>query len=81
LADANRALIAKGGKVVGVRLAPGEQFFDIGNFKSYFQAFCQFALTDPDYGASLRQFVRRLVKSPRSSEQTLCVHAPIGTVV
>ena len=81
LTDAIRALIAKGGKAVGVRLAPGERFFDIGNFKSYFQAFCQFALTDPDYGPSLRQFVRRLVKSPRSSKQTLCVHAPIGMVV
>lgn len=61
LTDAIRALIAKRGKVMGLRLAPGEEFFDIGNFKSYFQAFCQFALCDREYGTSLRQFLRRLI--------------------
>ena len=73
LTDAIRALISKGGKVVGMQLAPGEPFFDIGNFKSYFQAFCQFALADQDYGPGLRKFVRGLVKTPHCFEQILSV--------
>jgi UTP--glucose-1-phosphate uridylyltransferase len=61
LTDAVRALVRQGGKVVGMRLAPGERRFDIGNFESYFRAFVQFALSDPRYGAGLRQFVRSLI--------------------
>jgi len=61
LTDAIRALIKKGGKVLGLRLAPGERRFDIGNFESYFQAFCEFALADPRYGTSLRQYVQQLL--------------------
>jgi len=61
LTDAIRALIFKGGKVVGMRLASDEPFFDIGNFRSYFQAFCQFALADPDHGRHLRQYLGRLI--------------------
>jgi UTP--glucose-1-phosphate uridylyltransferase len=64
LTDAIRTLISKGGKVVGVRLAPDEPFFDIGNFQSYFQAFCQFALADQDYGANLRQYLGQLIAAP-----------------
>src|SRR5262249_836623 len=55
------SLIKKGGKVVGVRLTPGERRFDIGNFESYFQAFCEFALADPRYGSGLRQYLRQLL--------------------
>ncbi len=55
LTDAIRKLIKQGGKVLGLRLAPGERRFDIGNFESYFQAFCEFALSDPRYGSSLRE--------------------------
>jgi UTP--glucose-1-phosphate uridylyltransferase len=66
LTDAIRTLISKGGKVVGVRLAPDEPFFDIGNFQSYFQAFCQFALADQDYGFHLRQYLGRLIAAPLS---------------
>jgi hypothetical protein len=47
-----------------VRLAPDEPFFDIGNFQSYFQAFCQFALADQDYGANLRQYLGQLIAAP-----------------
>ena len=47
-------LIREGGKVLGVRLPPGERRFDIGNFESYFQAFVEFALADPQYGPALR---------------------------
>jgi UTP--glucose-1-phosphate uridylyltransferase len=61
LTDAIRGLIRGGGKVVGMRLAPGERRFDIGNFESYFRAFIEFALADPRYGPELRGFVRDLL--------------------
>jgi UTP--glucose-1-phosphate uridylyltransferase len=61
LTDAIRLLIRGGGKVAGMQLTPGERRFDIGNFESYFRAFVEFALSDPRYGADLREFVRSLV--------------------
>jgi len=61
LTDAIRMWIRKGGKVLGVRLAPGERRFDIGNFESYFRAFCEFALADPRYGPGLREYIRQLL--------------------
>jgi UTP--glucose-1-phosphate uridylyltransferase len=61
LTDAIRLLIRAGGKVLGVRLPPGQQRFDIGNFESYFQSFVEFALADPQYGPSLRAHVARLL--------------------
>ncbi|HMC66993.1 MAG TPA: UTP--glucose-1-phosphate uridylyltransferase [Gemmataceae bacterium] len=61
LTDAVRALIQNGGKVIGMRLPPGEQRYDIGTFESYFQAFCEFALADPRYGPGLREFLRKLL--------------------
>jgi UTP--glucose-1-phosphate uridylyltransferase len=61
LTDAIRTLIKQGGKVLGMRLPEGERRFDIGNFESYFQAFCEFALADPRYGASLRAHIGKLL--------------------
>ncbi len=63
LTDAIRILIKKGGKVLGIQLAPEERRFDIGNFESYFQAFCEFALADPRYGPGLRQYMKQLLAS------------------
>lgn len=60
LTDAVQRLIQSGGKVLGIRLPPSERRFDIGNFESYFKAFLEFALADPEYGPELRQFVREL---------------------
>jgi UTP--glucose-1-phosphate uridylyltransferase len=62
LTDAIRRLIREGGRVLGVRLAPGERRFDIGNFESYFAAFTEFALADPIYGPALREQVARLLE-------------------
>ena len=62
LTDAIRMLIQEGGRVLGVRLPAGENRFDIGNFESYFQAFAEFALADPNYGPGLRQFLTGLLK-------------------
>jgi UTP--glucose-1-phosphate uridylyltransferase len=69
LTDAIRALIARGGKVHGIRLPPGERRFDIGNFESYFQAFFEFALEDPKYGPGLREFVRQLLGEGTADER------------
>jgi UTP--glucose-1-phosphate uridylyltransferase len=63
LTDAIRAQIRQGGKVLGMRLAPGERRFDIGNFETYFQAFCEFALADPRHGDELRVHLKRLLNS------------------
>lgn len=63
LTDAIRRLLQAGGKGVGLRLDRGERRFDIGNFQSYFRAFTEFALADPDYGPELREFVAGLLKS------------------
>jgi UTP--glucose-1-phosphate uridylyltransferase len=50
LTDAIQLVLSSGGKGLGVRLRPDERRFDIGNFGSYFRAFVEFALADPQYG-------------------------------
>ena len=62
LTDAMQNVIAKGGKGIGIRLAPNEKRFDIGNFESYFKAFVDFALADPDHGPALRQHLQDALK-------------------
>ncbi len=57
LTDAIRLMIRDGHKALGVCLPEGERRFDIGNFDSYFQAFTEFALADPDYGPALQAFL------------------------
>jgi len=61
LTDAVRMLIGDGGRVLGVSLAEDEKRFDIGNFESYFEAFVEFALSDPLYGAALHARVTQLL--------------------
>jgi UTP--glucose-1-phosphate uridylyltransferase len=62
LTDAIQRMLDDGYKGIGMRLATGERRFDIGNFDSYFRTFAEFALADPKYGPSLREFVRSLVR-------------------
>jgi UTP--glucose-1-phosphate uridylyltransferase len=66
LTDAIRTLVKNGGRVLGVRLQANERRFDIGNFESYFQAFCEFALADPKHGPALREFLKNLLTQKRS---------------
>ena len=61
LTDAIRRVLREGGKGIGLKLSHAERRFDIGNFESYFQAFVEFALADPQYGAGLREHVSRLL--------------------
>jgi UTP--glucose-1-phosphate uridylyltransferase len=62
ITDAMNTLIKMGRPVVGVKLRKDEQRFDIGNFETYFTAFIEFALEDPEYGYLVRQFLRRKLK-------------------
>ncbi len=61
LTDAIRSLLKTGKKGIGMRLPPQEQRYDIGNFASYFRAFTEFAMTDPEEGSELRQHLRQLL--------------------
>jgi len=61
LTDAIQAMIADGKKVYGVRVTPEEHRFDIGNYASYFAAFLEFAVSDPDHGEEIRQKIREFI--------------------
>ena len=61
LTDAIRLLLQEGATGIGLRLGTQERRFDIGNFESYFQAFMEFALTDPEYGTALQGYTRDLL--------------------
>jgi len=62
LTDAIRLVLKGGGKGFGIRLSETEQRFDIGNFESYFQTFIEFALSDPELGATMRVHVRDMLE-------------------
>ncbi len=61
LTDAIRLLADRGKRIIGVKLEPGEKRYDIGNFRSYFETFIEFALADRDHGPELRQSLKKLV--------------------
>ena len=63
--DAIAALIARGERVVGVRLTEEEHRHDIGDVEGYARAFLTFALADPRFGAALRDHARRLLDADR----------------
>ena len=69
LTDAIRILLQEGRKVAGVRLTSEERRYDIGNFESYFEAFVEFALADPQIGPSLRSKLLEKVQGPKSKVQ------------
>ncbi|MDA1018401.1 MAG: UTP--glucose-1-phosphate uridylyltransferase [Planctomycetota bacterium] len=62
LTDAIRSMLAQGARGVGMRLAPSERRFDIGNFESYFRAFAEFAINDPIYGSNFRAHIKTLLE-------------------
>jgi UTP--glucose-1-phosphate uridylyltransferase len=51
--------------VVGLRLAPGEERFDVGNVPGYCAAFVEYALADADLGPALRDRARALLDGQR----------------
>lgn len=67
LTDALRLLLASGHPGVAVPLAAGEMRHDIGGFDSYFRAFVQFALADPETGASFRRELQTILTENKES--------------
>lgn len=60
LTDAVRVLLREGEKVLGFRLPEGEKRYDIGNFESYFKAFIEFAIHDPELGEGVREYLKEI---------------------
>ncbi|MBI4531213.1 MAG: UTP--glucose-1-phosphate uridylyltransferase [Candidatus Latescibacteria bacterium] len=59
LTDAIRLLIRRGHRVICVKLQAHERRYDIGNTRSYFEAFIDFALSDRTHGQTLRRYIRK----------------------
>ena len=59
ITDAMNTLMKMGKKVMGVKLRKDEHRYDVGGFESYFKAFLDFALEDPEYGYMIRQYMRQ----------------------
>jgi UTP--glucose-1-phosphate uridylyltransferase len=59
LTDSIRLLVQRGRRVYGVKLASGQSRYDIGDFASYFRAFCEMAIADEKYGYTFRQYLTR----------------------
>ena len=64
LTDAIQLVLGAGGKGIGVRLRADERRFDVGNFGSYFEAFVEFALADPQYGEPLEAYLKQRLETP-----------------
>jgi UTP--glucose-1-phosphate uridylyltransferase len=58
LTDAIRKLLEWGEAVRCVRLEEGEQRYDIGTPQTYYRAFADFALSDPENGAEFARYLR-----------------------
>ena len=58
ITDTMRLMLEDGLPVWGVRMGDGERRLDIGNYRSYFRAFLEMALIDPDLGAEFTEFAR-----------------------
>jgi UTP--glucose-1-phosphate uridylyltransferase len=65
LADALRAVLAQGGRVLAMPLARGERRHDIGTIESYCSAFMRYALRHPTVGERLRGDVAALLDDYR----------------
>ncbi len=57
LTDAIRLLLREGTKGYSVSLTGREKRYDIGNIRSYYEAFVDFALEDEKYGYQLKQYL------------------------
>ncbi len=62
LTDAIRLLLEGGRRAIGVKIGASEQRYDVGNFRSYFEAFLDFALHDPELGAGLRRYLEQRLR-------------------
>ena len=65
VADALRAMLAAGARIVAVPLDPSEHRHDIGTVASYCRTFIEFALRDPQIGPELRAHAATLLDGAR----------------
>ncbi|MFT5089436.1 MAG: UTP--glucose-1-phosphate uridylyltransferase [Candidatus Latescibacterota bacterium] len=65
LTDAIRILLEQGAPVRCVRLNDKEQRYDIGTPLTYFKAFADFALQDPEHGAAFRVYLNDKLSKER----------------
>ncbi len=49
-------------EVWGLKLSPDEIRYDVGGFRSYFEAFFTFAIEDVEYGNIFKQYASELLK-------------------
>jgi UTP--glucose-1-phosphate uridylyltransferase len=66
LTDAISVLLERGLPVIAVRLAEGDRRYDAGTAETYCETFLEFALTDPRFGARLRDHAEALLRESRS---------------
>lgn len=59
LTDALRILLQDGKQILCVHLIESEYRLDIGNFKSYFQAFADLAMDDIEHGETFKKWLRK----------------------
>ncbi|MCC6932613.1 MAG: UTP--glucose-1-phosphate uridylyltransferase [Deltaproteobacteria bacterium] len=60
--DAIESLIRQGKRVCVVVMQGKQKRYDIGNYLSYYKAFIDFAMSDPDYGQDLRHYVEKALQ-------------------
>lgn len=63
LTDAIAWLLDREHPVFAVPLLPGEKRYDIGNFETYWKAFIEIALRDPELRVPLREHLEHLLRS------------------
>ena len=68
ITDAIRGLIKSGHTVRCVSLLPDEVRYDIGSHESYYKAFIDFALQDPDCGEAIREYILSHTPDPVTEE-------------
>jgi UTP--glucose-1-phosphate uridylyltransferase len=54
-------ILMEDNEVWGVKLTSEESRFDVGSYKSYFEAFLSFAFEDEDFGEDLREYAANLL--------------------
>ncbi|MFB3040772.1 MAG: UTP--glucose-1-phosphate uridylyltransferase [Candidatus Poribacteria bacterium] len=62
ITDSIRLMLQAGHSVWGVQLGEGEKRYDIGNYRSYFEAFFRFSLADEEFGQDFRQYAEQMLR-------------------
>ncbi len=62
ITDSMRLLLQGGHRVWGVQLGANEKRYDIGNYRSYFEAFFSFSLADAEFGKAFREYAEKMLQ-------------------